>query len=923
MMLVLAKSDYQRVDPRSGKTEQVHDSRTKAAPQAPQAKPHVQDEHPFVSSMKALQATGWSKPADMKTTGSFWQHPKHGMIQLQTSGFQHYVPAATKGKWQKVAEGPHEDLPAHLGVASPKLPGSKPGGGVGSTTVGYGTPPSKSSTPDPAPKHQTKSKYTPEETAAYKAKLQADAKTDPTARFKLMKLEQDEKAGSEWEDTKKKIDALNKREGVEVWKRGETEPGEINGVPIKAEERGHFDEPDAQINEKPMPEPDEKWIKRGAGVITVEPDGRVFIVEPHNHFAGYQHTFPGGTQDRGLTLQQTARKEAHEESGLRTRIIGHLGDYQRSASDKRYYIGVREGGHPGSAHWETYCVGVDTKILTSSMHWRKASELSIGDDLLGFSENHETTTGGQKARIWHNTKVTSHAIENRETVAVKLSSGRVLYCTPEHRWLAKAPKSVVDGRPSGTATVWVEARHLVGERGRKWMLGRYMESWDEDSSWLAGWLAGILGGEGSLFWHYRQSKLDISQNEGPTLNRIRDALRYYGISWSETRRPPKRKNGPENISIHIIGSMARKLSIVGMVGVVGARRLMDKVMFVDSARNRLQAIEWDQVISVEPVGITPVVVMSTTTGTFLAEGYGAHNCTKLVPHDQLKDFLNRDTDKTVADDLSKLIAKAQEHGDDLHEGLEHVLSSGAWKPTELPKRPKKEWDQVGKPKIDGASLSGIDWKPSPKKGQPLEGKPAEDDPTKASWKEKLAHAFLFKGEARDGLLPEDLGESEPEPLWALSKSRKLHYRTDFQGLPISIENRKGSLRHWHDPMTGRDGVTKMPAAYGYIRLTEGNDGEKIDIFLGPNPEASMVYIVRQVNPVTGAYDEDKCLAGFDSMEEARQTYLDAYDDPRFLGRIIAMPMSLFRLRIKETQGGPVPTHPEMAKMPMTIQRTLA
>jgi hypothetical protein len=33
---------------------------------------------------------------------------------------------------------------------------------------------------------------------------------------------------------------------------------------------------------------------QSAGVIAVEKDGRVWVVEPHNHFAGYEHTFPKG-----------------------------------------------------------------------------------------------------------------------------------------------------------------------------------------------------------------------------------------------------------------------------------------------------------------------------------------------------------------------------------------------------------------------------------------------------------------------------------------------------------------------------------------------------------------------------------------------------------------------------------------------------
>lgn len=56
---------------------------------------------------------------------------------------------------------------------------------------------------------------------------------------------------------------------------------------------------------------------------------------------------------------------------------------------------------------------------------------------------------------------------------------------------------------------------------------------------------------------------------------------------------------------------------------------------------------------------------------------------------------------------------------------------------------------------------------------------------------------------------------------------KLSYRTKYQGMDISIENRKGSIRRG----TASDGTkweTKMTWPYGYIRGTEGTDGDHVD-----------------------------------------------------------------------------------------------
>lgn len=90
-----------------------------------------------------------------------------------------------------------------------------------------------------------------------------------------------------------------------------------------------------------------------AGVIVKEPDGRIWIYEPKDHYGGYHHTFSKGTHEEGLTLQQTAIKEAMEELGLLVKITGHVGDYEKSTSVTRYYVAQRIGGNPSKTTWES------------------------------------------------------------------------------------------------------------------------------------------------------------------------------------------------------------------------------------------------------------------------------------------------------------------------------------------------------------------------------------------------------------------------------------------------------------------------------------------------------------------------------------------------------------------------------------------
>jgi hypothetical protein len=46
--------------------------------------------------------------------------------------------------------------------------------------------------------------------------------------------------------------------------------------------------------------------------------------------------------------------------------------------------------------------------------------------------------------------------------------------------------------------------------------------------------------------------------------------------------------------------------------------------------------------------------------------------------------------------------------------------------------------------------------------------------------------------------------------------------------------------------------------------------------------------------MTGNYDEDKAMLGFDSEAEARAAYLKQYDRPGFLGSVDAMEIETFK-----------------------------
>jgi len=133
------------------------------------------------------------------------------------------------------------------------------------------------------------------------------------------------------------------------------------------------------------------------------------------------------------------------------------------------------------------------------------------------------------------------------------------------------------------------------------------------------------------------------------------------------------------------------------------------------------------------------------------------------------------------------------------------------------------------------------------------------------------------------------------------RSRKLQGKYSFQGLPLSIENQRGSYRQGMSP-DGHIWRTFMHADYGYIRLTLGVDGDHVDVYIGTHKHSDKVFIVHQQDPKTKKYDEDKCMLGYETPQEAKAAYLRQYNNPGFFQSMETYDMATFKQMLKERKG---------------------
>lgn len=115
----------------------------------------------------------------------------------------------------------------------------------------------------------------------------------------------------------------------------------------------------------------------------------------------------------------------------------------------------------------------------------------------------------------------------------------------------------------------------------------------------------------------------------------------------------------------------------------------------------------------------------------------------------------------------------------------------------------------------------------------------------------------------------------------------------INGFDVTIEQPAGSVRSGKDA-NGKEWSVTMNNTYGCIRGTKGVDGDHIDVFLGPDMNSDMVYVVDQVN-TDGSFDEHKVMIGFSSLEDARSAYLSNYEDGwQGLGNITGVALDEFK-----------------------------
>lgn len=143
-----------------------------------------------------------------------------------------------------------------------------------------------------------------------------------------------------------------------------------------------------------------------------------------------------------------------------------------------------------------------------------------------------------------------------------------------------------------------------------------------------------------------------------------------------------------------------------------------------------------------------------------------------------------------------------------------------------------------------------------------------------------------------------IAETETEPTEAQKKAgnyKKGHL--SFGGYDFTVETPKGVTRSGKDEQ-GKPWSVTMHDTYGYILGKIGVDGDHIDMFINDAADLDTfdgnVYVVDQVNPETGEFDEHKVMYGYPDEAAAITAYAKNYSPGwKGLGKVTSVPKATF------------------------------
>ena len=254
----------------------------------------------------------------------------------------------------------------------------------------------------------------------------------------------------------------------------------------------------------------------------------------------------------------------------------------------------------------------DSKILTADLRYIKAKDIKIGERVIGFKENIEGQ--GQRRRFTESIILGSEPVEGK-CLSVTISDGSEIKCSEHHRLLV--PKK------NGSNWHWEES----GEIKKETWLTRMLPYFEPKNSYEAGYLAGFYDGEGSVCGQKNKKKkfgtikVSCSQKGGKTMSYVLDILEEFGYKISS----PHENGTPEQYEMVYHWELCGKAQCIKFLGEIRPKRLIKNLNLDNIGALHVFKDERTFVSHVKELGVQPMRAITTSTKTFIADGFAAYH----------------------------------------------------------------------------------------------------------------------------------------------------------------------------------------------------------------------------------------------------------------------------------------------------------
>ncbi|MEV0402591.1 intein-containing Rv2578c family radical SAM protein [Actinoallomurus sp. NPDC050550] len=326
----------------------------------------------------------------------------------------------------------------------------------------------------------------------------------------------------------------------------------------------------------------------------------------------------------------------------------------------------------GCSHACVYCLSGETPILMADGRTKPLRDIRAGDEVYG------TEVVGSHRR-YVATKVLAHWSTIKPAYRIRLEDGTELIASGDHRFLSDRGWKYVTGTERGAG----RRPHLT--RNNKLMgVGSFAEPPKKDADYRAGYLCGMIRGDGQLGsysylsairnqstagnaairriiawpteatteWHKgflagifdaegscSTGVLRISNTDQEIIRHIAEGLEHLGFEYRVEQ--PKNAVGLPNTVIRLLGGIAERLRFFHTVDpAITRKQNIEGLAIKTSARLG--------VTSVEATGLDlPMYDITTGTGDFIANGVVSHNCFARRTHEYLDFDSGRDFDSQI------------------------------------------------------------------------------------------------------------------------------------------------------------------------------------------------------------------------------------------------------------------------------------